>query len=52
MGAVIANDILIDVGLALLEPMVNTTLNPAGGSLGPGIATATQIGRASCRVRV
>ena len=41
MGAVIANDILIDVGLSLLEPMVNTTLNPAGGSLGPGIATAT-----------
>ena len=41
MGAAIANDILIDIGLALLEPMVNTTLNPAGGAIGPGVATAT-----------
>ena len=41
MGAVIANDVMMDVGLAMVEPPVNTTLNPGGGSLGPGVATAT-----------
>ena len=38
MGAVIANDILCDVGLALLEPLTNTTL---GAPVTPGAQTVT-----------
>lgn len=41
MGAVLALDLLQDVSLALIEPIVITTLNPGGGGVVPGTNTVT-----------
>jgi hypothetical protein len=41
MGVILANDILQDVGYALIEIVVNTTLNPGGATVTPGIQTVT-----------
>jgi len=37
MGAILATDIMQDVGFALIEICVNTTLNLSGGSILPGV---------------
>jgi len=41
MGVLRAIEILLDVSLALVEDVVNTTLNPGGSSISPGIVTVT-----------
>lgn len=41
MGAILANDVMMDIGLALLEPLVNTTLNPTAGNVSPGVQAVT-----------
>jgi hypothetical protein len=41
MGAILANDIMMDCGYSLLEQVTNTTLNPSGGAIVAGIRTVT-----------
>jgi hypothetical protein len=41
MGVILVNDIMQDVGYALLEPCVNTQLNPGGGGVAAGVQTVT-----------
>lgn len=41
MGVILMNDVMQDVGYALLEDVVNTQLNPTGVNITPGVVTVT-----------